>query len=384
MKNRELAELIRIRLQEKQPLMQVITGPRQVGKTTALKAALNGKGHYCSADYPIPLEASAIIEWWQKAKENEAKILAIDEVQKISNWSSVIKKLWDEDTGVKVILTGSSALSMEKGLDETLAGRFELIQAEHWNFQEAQEVFSMSLQQYVEFGCYPGSVRFLKDIARWGHYIRDSIVEPALSRDLLLLHPVENPALLRQIFAIALDMPAQIISLQKLQGRLPTKGSIPTLQHYLNLLSKALLVSSLEKYSSSVLRGKKSSPKLIVHDNALMRAFQRPINEPLNPERMGRYFENLIGARFIESGWEVFYWSERDREIDYVLKGPQNEKWAVEVKSTQCDPQDLKGLDTFCKRHPEFEPKLISLVEQKIAGIETLPTQQILALHKNY
>ena len=354
MKSRKLAELIRVRLNEKQPFIQVVIGPRQVGKTTALKSALNGRGHYHSADYPAPMEASVIIDWWEEAQKSESKILAIDEIQKISGWSSVIKKLWDEDTGVKVVLTDSSALSVEKGLDETLAGRFELIRAEHWNFEEASDVFSMSLPQYIEFGCYPGSIRFLNDIDRWGDYIRDSIVEPALGRDLLLLHPVENPALLRQVFAVALDMPAQIISLQKLQGRLPTKGAIATVQHYLNLLSKALLVSSVEKYSSSALRIKKSSPKLVVHDNALMRAFQNPIADSLVPERLGRYFENLVGARFIESGWDVFYWRERDREIDYVVKGLQNEKWAIEVKSTPCHPRDLDNLKFFLQTPSRF------------------------------
>ncbi|MCB0406790.1 MAG: DUF4143 domain-containing protein, partial [Bdellovibrionales bacterium] len=289
-----------------------------------------------------------------------------------------------ENPKIKVILTGSSALLMEKGLTETLAGRFELIQAEHWNFQEAKDIFSLSLQDYLEFGCYPGAVRFLQDINRWGSYIRDSIVEPALGRDLLQLHPVENPALLRQVFAIALDMPAQIISLQKLQARLQGRGAVATIQNYLHLLSKGFLVSSLEKYSTSVIRGKKSSPKLIVHDNGLLRAFERPVDNSLSPDRLGRYFENIVGARFIEAGWKTFYWKDRSLEVDYVVIGPKNEKWAIEVKSSKCSMQDLKGLEVFCKNNSEFEPKLISLVDQKMEGIESLSLDKILSLCREY
>ena len=376
--------VIKGRLAEKQPLIQVVVGPRQVGKTTALKSALSEKDHYYTADYPTPLDASIILEWWKSASKSQSKILAIDEVQKISGWSNVIKKLWDEEPSVKVVLTGSSALLMEKGLAETLAGRFELIQAEHWSFHEAKDIFSLDIQEYIEFGCYPGAVRFLDNIERWGNYIRDSIVEPALGRDLLQLHPVENPALLRQVFAVALDMPAQIISLQKLQGQLQSKGAIATVQNYLNLLSKGFLVSSIEKYSASVIRGKKSSPKLIIHDNGLMRAFERPSEGSLSPDRLGRYFENSIGARFIEAGWKTYYWKDRTKEVDYVVIGPRNEQWAIEVKSARCSPESLKGLEAFCRLYPNFEPKIISLVDQKVDGIKTLSVKDILSLHKVY
>ena len=384
MKNRKLMNLIKARLAEKQPLIQVIVGPRQVGKTTALKSALSEKDHYYSADYPTPLDGSVILDWWAAARKGDSNILAIDEVQKISEWSSVIKKLWDADPSVKIVLTGSSALLMEKGLAETLAGRFELIQADHWSFQEAKDIFSLDLQKYIEFGCYPGAIRFLRDTERWGSYIRDSIVEPALGRDLLQLHPVENPALLRQVFAVALDMPAQIISLQKLQGQLQSKGAIATIQNYLNLLSKGFLVSSIEKYSASVVRGKKSSPKLIIHDNGLMRAFERPIGKLLSPDRLGRYFENIVGARFIEAGWKTYYWKDRDKEVDYVVVGPNNEKWAIEVKSAQCSTEKFKGLEAFCRSHPEFEPRILSLVDQKVKGIPSLSTDRILSLCREY
>lgn len=367
---------------EKKPLIQVVVGPRQVGKTTALIAALCDRGFYATADYPTPQPFTVIEEWWNEAMKKPDRILAIDEVQKITGWSEIIKGLWDRSgRKLKVVLTGSSALLVEKGLKETLAGRFELIRAEHWNYREAKGVFDLSLKDFVESGCYPGAVPLLDDIGRWGEYIRDAIVEPALGRDLLQLHPVDQPALLRQVFGVAVFLPCQIVSLQKLQGQLQGKGTLPTLQHYLQLLADAFLITGVEKHSERSFRSKKSSPKLIVHDNGLIRAFQRPIQR-LSPEDFGHFFENAVGARFIESGWKTSYWKERDLEVDFIVLGPGGEKWAVEVKSTDTTKAELKGLMVFCERHPGFEPCLISFVGQEIDGIKSLPAEKILSLER--
>ncbi len=384
MENRKLVEQIRSRLTEAAPLIQVVLGPRQVGKTTALKTALESQGVYRSADSPVPLVADALLEWWELAMRTPKRILAVDEVQKIIGWAEALKMLWDRhrdgDAGLKVILAGSSALVLEKGLKETLAGRFELIRAEHWNYAEADQVFGMSLSDYIQYGCYPGSVQFLDDVQRWGTYVRDAIVEPAIGRDLLQLHPVDSPSLLRQIFGAAVALPAQVVSFQKLQRQLQDSGSIATIQHYLTLLSQAFLVSGIEKYSATPFRRRRSSPKLIVHDNALIRAFERPIDAPLNPERVGRYLENAIGARFIEAGWETYYWKERDAEVDFVVIGPENEHYAIEVKSGRIRPTDFRGLRRFCARHPEFEPRLIGINEDKFAQITSWKIEDVLSL----
>ena len=378
--------VIKRRLEEKSPYIQMIVGPRQVGKTTALKAALEERGVFLNADYPTPLPHSVVEQKWNEALQNPSKILAIDEIQKISGWSEIIKKLWDaKPHALKVVVTGSSALLVEKGLKETLAGRYEMIRAEHWNFTEAKNIFGLDLKNYIEFGCYPGAVPLLEQTERWGQYVRDSIVEPALGRDLLQLHPVDQPALLRQIFGVAVSLPCQIISLQKLQGQLQGRGTLPTLQHYLKLLADAYLITGIEKYSAAPLRSRRSSPKLIVHDNGLIRAFRRPMQGNISEEETGRYFENAIGARLLESGWEIYYWKERNLEVDFVALGPNGEKWALEVKSSTVNESDLKGLFRFCEMHPEFEPKLVCLKEgQKISSVPFLPSEELLSFSRKY
>ena len=386
MKNRLLVNAISTRLAEKEPLIQVVVGPRQVGKTTALKAAIGEGAIYESADNPTPTQGDAVKEWWNAALGSKSKVLAIDEAQKITAWTEVIKKLWDtKPKALKVVVTGSSVLLLEKGLKETLAGRFELIRAEHWNYQEAKKIFDLSLNEFVEFGCYPGSIQILRDdINRWGQYVRDSIIEPAIGRDLLQLYPVDQPALLRQVFGAAISLPAQIVSLQKIQGQLQGKGTLPTIQHYLKLLSDAFLVSGVEKYSKSLLRTRRSSPKLIIHDNGLIRSFEKPINGKLTPEKLGHYFENCIGARFIEAGWDTYYWKERDLEVDFIVLGPNGERWAVEVKSSKTSEKELKGLYKFCELNKDFEPVLVSFIGQKIQGMKSISAGEALSFSRKY
>lgn len=383
--SRSVKELIQSRLGEKTPLIQVLIGPRQVGKTTAIQQVLQGRGLYESADSPVPLSANVIESWWKQALKTTDKILVIDEVQKISGWSEILKKLWDqssEQNRPKVIVSGSAALGIEKNLKESLAGRYELLKAEHWNFEEAHRVFKVQIQDFIEFGCYPGSQKFRSDVIRWGEYIRDAIIEPAIGRDILQVHPIENPALMKQLFALCASMPAAIISLQKLVGQLQDSGAIATVQKYLELLQASFLVSPVMKYTQTPLRTRQSSPKIIIHDNALIRAVRRPMQSPLSAEEKGWYFENAVGARLIESGSDVYYWKERDYEVDFVIHTPQGEKLAIEVKSSSTSLKELCGLLEFCKKNPEFKPCLVSLVGQTFPQIHSLSVEQMLSLNR--
>ncbi len=381
---RHLEATLRQRLAEPEPLIQVVIGPRQVGKTTAILGALAGRGLYETADMPVPLRLEQIQVWWEAAQNLPEPLLALDEVQKIKGWSEVIKRLWDlqKRPKPKVILSGSAALAIERDLRESLAGRFELIRAEHWNFAESRASFGITLRQYIEQGCYPGAMQFVSDSTRWAEYVRDSIVEPVIGRDILQLHPVQNPALLRQLFGAAVALPAQIVSLNTLQGQLQDKGALATLQHYIELLSHGFMVSALQKYSTAQIRTKRSPPKLIVHDNGLIRAFERPPSAPLGPEKFGRYFENAVAARFVEAGWEIFYWRDRDLEVDLVVRGPGGEDLAIEVKSARATAVDMQGLHRFCARNPSFSPCLVSFIDQELPGVRTLNTGAVLGLSR--
>lgn len=269
-------------------------------------------------------------------------------------------------------------------MKESLAGRYELIRVEHWNFNEAKTAFQMTLEEYIEFGCYPGAMHLFQDRERWSLYIRDSIIEPAIGRDILQLHPVENPALLRQVFSVCVGHPAQIISLNKLQGQLQDRGALSTLQIYLELLGFGFLVTGVQKYTENMIRTRQSPPKLIVHDNALIRAFERPVTSAPDRKRLGFYFENAIGARFIEAGWDTFYWKDRNFEVDFVVLGPNKEKWAVEVKLSPPSDGELAGLMQFCRRHPDFKPIVVCMKPFVKQGVEVITAERLLSLHRNH
>jgi predicted AAA+ superfamily ATPase len=382
--NRSFKRQIESRLAESTSLIQVIVGPRQVGKTTAIKQLLKSHGLYFTADSPVPFGPEEIEMLWRQAMQMAVPLLAIDEIQKISGWSETIKKLWDTKTKpIRLLLSGSAALSIEKNLKESLAGRYELIRVEHWNFSEAKRAFDIDFETFLEFGCYPGSIPLLKDKERWAQYIRDSIVEPAIGRDILQLHPVENPALLRQVFSICIGHPAQIISLNKLQGQLQDRGALSTLQNYLELLGFGFLVTGIQKYTANALRTRQSPPKLIVHDNALIRAFERPVQARPESDRLGFYLENAIGARFIEAGWDTFYWKDRNLEVDFVVHGPAGEKWAIEVKLSPPSEYELRGLMNFCRQHSDFNPIIICPKPVAIRDVQYISVERILSLNRH-
>jgi predicted AAA+ superfamily ATPase len=237
------------RLQEPRNKIQALVGPRQVGKTTIVQQAiekLSFPALYITADEPTLHTSIWLQQNWENARlaarqnKKHGALLVIDEVQKISNWSEIIKRLWDEDTlnkiPLRVVLLGSAPLLVQTGLTESLAGRIEMIHVGHWTYLEMQAAFGMDLQQYLFFGGYPGAAHFIEDEQRWRQYIKDSLIETTVSRDVLLFNRIDKPALLRQLFHLGCIYSGQIVSYQKLVGRLQDAGNTTTLAHYLRLL----------------------------------------------------------------------------------------------------------------------------------------------------
>ncbi|HET9676346.1 MAG TPA: AAA family ATPase, partial [Solirubrobacterales bacterium] len=290
------------RLAEAPARLQIVSGPRQVGKTTVVRQALAASDlptHYASADDPTLRDAAWLAEQWEEGRRLAGEhgggaVLAIDEIQKVDNWAEAVKRLWDEDraagTSLRVVLLGSAALLIQHGLSESLTGRFELIRAPHWSFAEMRDTFGFSLEQFIYFGGYPGAAELVGDEERWTSYVLDSIVETTISRDLLLLTRVDKPALLRGLFRLVCDYSSQIVSYQKLTGQLQDAGNTTTLAHYLDLLAGAGLAVGLEKYSSGKVRQRRSTPKLLTLNTALVSATSgRTFAESReSPEHWGR------------------------------------------------------------------------------------------------
>lgn len=379
------------RIKEKRNFIQVLAGPRQVGKTTLARQVMEDSDlpvHYASADEPTLQDRSWLNQQWDIARlkiseeNNTASLLVIDEIQKVSGWSETVKRLWDEDTAtktnLKVILLGSSPLLMQQGLTESLAGRFETIPVMHWSFTEMRECFDISLEQYIYFGGYPGAVELIKDQQRWTKYILDSLIETTISRDILLMTRVDKPALLRRLFHLGCEYSGQILSYQKMVGQLQDAGNTTTLAHYLELLSGAGLLTGLEKYAGKTHRKRSSSPKLIALNTALISALSGVSYQEAITDRQywGRLTESAVGAHLVNDskgkGIDVYYWLNRNREIDFVLESGKTVV-AIEVKSGKKE-YTLQGMEDFCKA---FDVKRQLLVGGQGIAIEEFLTSPV-------
>jgi hypothetical protein len=198
------------------------------------------------------------------------------------------------------------------------------------------------------------------EFPRWGAYIRNAIVEPAVTRDLLALAEVRRPALLRQLLAMCASSPAQIVTLQKLQGQLQDRGALDTIAHYLHLLEEAYLVAGLDKHSDRPARRRASPPKLITLNNALLAAIDpRGIpDRTIDAARFGAWVENACLAFAWNSGQHVSYWRQEPWEVDAILEGTWG-RWAIEVKTGPYTAADLRGLAEFTRRHPRYQPLVL-------------------------
>ncbi|MCF7799984.1 AAA family ATPase [Candidatus Babeliales bacterium] len=379
MQKRPIFDLILKRIQESRKFIQVLLGPRQVGKTTlALQVAeeLDKPFYYVSADTATLQDLTWLQQQWEIARQKIVKdkgcVFIIDEVQKIPNWSSLIKMLWDEDTRNKtdlyVIILGSSPWLVQKGLTESLAGRFEIIPVTHWSFFEMNKIFGWSLDKYAYFGGYPGAVSLAneEDPSRWKNYINDSIIETTISRDILLMTQINKPVLLRRLFQLGCIYSGQILSYTKMLGQLQEGGNVTTIANYLDLLAGAGLLMGLQKYANQEVRQRGSSPKFTVFNNALMTAQTNKTFNQAKDDRefWGRLIESMVGAHLLNSirgtQIELFYWREGDKEIDFVLKYG-DKLTAIEVKSGY-ENFRRSGIDLFVN---QFKPNRILLVGDK-------------------
>lgn len=380
---RKEGDVLLSRLSEPRKTIQVIVGPRQVGKTTMVKQTM--------AEISVPIsfysgdDAANRTGWiaqiWERermmmsAREQQERILIIDEIQKIPNWSEQVKREWDADTrnnrNIKVVLLGSSRMLIMQGLTESLAGRFELIRMTHWTLSEMEEAFDWNMEQYIYFGGYPGAAGYIDVERRWRQYVRDTIAEPSITKDVLETSRVFKPALLRQLFELGCNYSGEILSYTKLLGQLQDAGNVTTLANYIELLQQSNLLAGLHKFAMDVARKRNSIPKFQVFNNALLNAFRRTSYSAVreDPILWGRQVESAVGAYLLnvaeKEDMQVYYWREKDAEVDFVLQRGDSYV-GLEVKSNS-DPW-TKGLSTF---DALFHPKRAMIIGPEGIDLQT-------------
>jgi predicted AAA+ superfamily ATPase len=387
------------RLQEKPKFIQILAGPRQVGKTTLVQqiaATLGSRVLYAAADLPTAPTTQWIEQQWARAiaqmsatssagkRQAQPFVLILDEVQKIPRWSEAVKALWDQrpksgEEQLHLVLLGSSQFLMQEGLTESLAGRFELIRLPHWSFTEMRQAFGFDLNDYICFGGYPGPAGLIGSADRWIRYMQDAIVEPTVSRDVMSLARIDKPALMRSLMQLGCAYSSQMLSYQKVMGQLQDAGNTTTLANYLHLLSAAWMVTGLQKYAGDQARSRSSSPKFQVFDVALQSSqmedaigLSGPNVAKDHPETWGRLVESAVGAHLLNTanpGMQITYWRDRNKEVDFVVSH-QSRLLAIEVKSGR-KTRAPSGLLDFQRQFPRSNVLLI--------GTGGLPLEEFLS-----
>lgn len=343
--------ILRERIGEPRKFMQVLAGPRQVGKSTLVQQVLK--------DVTLPytlVNADGInhedTDWirrvWESVRINmqlqheEEHLLVIDEVQKIDNWSEAVKAEWDKDSyegrNLKVVLLGSSRLLIKKGLTESLAGRFELIRITHWSYAEMRDAFGYTLDQFIYFGGYPGPAKMIGNEKRWRKYIKDSLIAPAIEKDVIMTSNIYKPALMKRTFELGCGYSGELLSLTKMIGQLQDAGNVTTVAGYIDILSQCALLCGLQKYANDDSRKYNSIPKFQVFNNALLTTYKGRtfLQDRLDTDAWGRWVESAVGAYLVsqaeELEYKVYYWRERSDEVDFIVVS-DNITLAIEVKS---------------------------------------------------
>jgi len=385
--SRRYLDEVKERISESRRFIQVLMGPRQIGKTTLVQQLMDQiaiPSYFTTADAVSVSNTSWIEQQWevarQKAGANEGKefLLIIDEIQKISNWSETIKLLWDTDTRekrpLKVILLGSSRLLIQQGLTESLAGRFETMYMPHWSYTEMRNAFGWTVDQYIWFGGYPGAADLISNEERWKNYINHSLIETSISKDILMLTRVDKPALMRKLFELGCSYSGQILSFTKIMGQLQDAGNTTTLSHYLELLHTAGLLGGIEKYAADIIRKRSSSPKFQVHNMALISSQRNELFQEIkaNPKEWGRITESAIGSHLLNAslteGFKLYYWREGNNEVDFIMER-RGKVVALEVKGGA--DQNQSGLTKF---RSHFETDKVLLVGKGGLSIEEFLT----------
>ena len=405
---REQVATIRERMLEPPQSIISIFGPRQTGKTTAVRQALESvveehgfQGRYEAVDAvgplgnavaapvaaagglpvpPVRSDARWLVETWDASRQRAWNsrcgfVLVLDEIQVLDDWSVLVKGLWDEDRAsgcpLRVVILGSATLRIQTGLQESLAGRFEPIRVTHWSYPEMSRIFGFSLEEYIYYGGYPATAPRIGDWQRWLSYVQTALVEPVIERDIVGMTRVDKPELLKRLFEVGAIRSGQIVQYNKLLGEHQGRGNAATLKRYLGLLGNAGLLAGLGNHAISQVSAKPSHPKLNVLNTALMSsALGRELPEIRNDrESWGRLVESSVGAHLINTALsctKVRYWRYNGYEVDFVLlRGSR--VIGVEVKSGS-HAAPTSGMSEFENRCSPYKTLLVDGVGYNARG----------------
>ena len=307
----------------------LITGARQVGKSTFLEQLANATGDHqvlsMNCDEPdIRLKLENVTSTQLKSMIGKNRLIMIDEAQMVGNIGSTLKLMVDQIKGIQIIATGSSAFDLRNKLNEPLTGRkYEYILypfsaselVRHTNLLEESRL----LDQRLIFGSYPDVVNQPSDAAR----ILRELTNSYLFKDILAYRDLRKPEELGKLLtALALQLGSEV-SYHELSQILGIDKE--TVERYLDLLEKVFVVFRLSSFSRNLRNELKKSKKVYFYDNGVRNALINNFLPLALRNDTGALWENyMISERkkFIEyhelySG--TYFWrTHTQQEIDYI------------------------------------------------------------------
>jgi len=305
-----------------------ISGLRRVGKTTLLHwiignllKTINPKDIlYFSFDDFKEIELNNILETSLELTGKTPKYIFFDEIQKVENWSEKIKRIYDNKK-VKIFLSGSESLFIKKYTKETLAGRIFEFKLKPLSFKEYlsfkgikkdynihQKKIILMLNHYLLIGGFPELVEE-KDTKIVRKYIRESIIDKIIFKDIPDLFDLEDPSLLNTLLEIIIDNPGMILELNEVSKELGI--SRQTLSKYLFYLEVSQLIKKIYNYSKNRSTSEKKLKKYYLGFHCSAIAYK---NDELY---ISKVVENLC---VLHTDAEFFWRTPQKDEVDIVLE----------------------------------------------------------------
>ena len=344
----------------------VVTGPRQVGKTTLIKNICERYGDYLfinGDDASARAEFNEPSEKYLKQAIGNHKILFIDEAQRIENIGLILKIIHDQLSGVKVIASGSSALDIADKTNEPLTGRkwhYNLFPISWQELVDYSGYFEakLTLDQYLIFGTYPEIVNNMESAIM----ILQELTNSYLYKDLLQFKGIRKPEILdKLLLALALQLGSEV-NFSELSRTIGVDRL--TIEQYISLLEKTFVIFRVSPLSRNVRTEINKGRKIYFYDNGVLNAIKGNFKPLKNRKDKGALWENFLISERIKylhyhrKFHRFYFWrTYQQQEIDWIEEF-NGEFYAYEFKYKQKSGQKISK--TFTDNYQPSATKIIS------------------------
>lgn len=353
-----------------------IIGLRRVGKTILMKQVINKldaqNNNICYISFDdIDFQKYDIAEdlinyFFKYSDENAMRFLFLDEVQKLSNWTDLLKTYYDTEENLKIFISGSASLEIKK-YKETLAGRIltfylpvltfrefvrysglehkmrteDIFREYDLIFSDRKEQYNDLFKEYLLKGAFPELLDVdIKNMDFISKYIKESVIEKAIL-DVARLTG-EDEKTIYELFRLLANSNARLFEITNLSGILKVNRNL--VSRYINLLEKSFLIKRSYNFTTSVAKQVRGSKKqYFAHSSMVMALLDYPF-EVIDTEIAGHLVEGVIANNIEKS---AFWRSPQKDEVDVITK----DKLPIEVKyQSRITKQDIKPMLKFCRK----------------------------------